>query len=348
MGCTWQFALTAVLVEGLLFIAMSMFGIREAIMNSIPANLRRAVSVGIGLFVALIGLVNGGICEAGGATPIAFVNFDTHHLDAIVCTLGFIITIILYVLKIPGSVLLGIILTTIIGIPFGVTRIPNGFVPFATPATPHLFQFDFAGVLSIKFFVVFFTFLFTDLFDTIGTLLGVSEQAGLTKKDGRIPNAKGALFADSVGTVIGACLGTSTVTSFVESASGVAAGARTGFASVVTAAFFLISIFLSPLFSLIPPQATAPALIFVGFLMMKSITGINFNDLSEGIPAFVTILVMPFGYSIAKGIMWGVIAYCLCKTITRRTKEIHPITWVLAGIFIADFVFEALKSNAMN
>ena len=194
MGCTWQFALTAVLAEGVLFIMLSFFGVREAIMRSIPVNLRKAVSVGIGLFITIIGLANAGICTGGTGTLIGFVNFDWKHASALVATIGLIITIILYVLKVPGAILIGIILTTIIGIPFGVTKIPENFTPLATPAAPYLFQFEFANILSMKFFIVFFTFLFTDLFDTIGTLLGVSEQAGLSDKDGNVPNVKGALL----------------------------------------------------------------------------------------------------------------------------------------------------------
>ncbi|MBR4628965.1 MAG: NCS2 family permease [Treponema sp.] len=343
MGCTWQFALTAVLAEGVLFIILSFFGVREAIMRSIPVNLRKAVSVGIGLFITIIGLANAGICTGDTGTLIGFVNFDWKHASALVATIGLIITIILYVLKVPGAILIGIILTTIIGIPFGVTKIPENFTPLATPAAPYFFQFEFANILSMKFFIVFFTFLFTDLFDTIGTLLGVSEQAGLSDKDGNVPNVKGALLSDAVGTVVGACLGTSTVTSFVESTSGVAAGAKTGFASVATAALFLVALFLNPLFALIPSAATAPALIFVGFLMMKAVSGIDFKDATEGIPAFITIMVMPFSYSVSKGIVWGVISYAICKLVTRKIKEVHVITWILALVFIADFVFEAVK-----
>lgn len=343
MGCTWQFALTAVLAEGLLFIILSFFGVREAIMQSIPANLRKAVSVGIGLFITIIGLENAGICADDPATLISFVNFDSAHASALVAAIGLVMTIVLYVLKVPGSILIGIILTTLVGIPFGVTSVPDGFSPFATPAAPYFFEFDFSGILSLKFFIVFFTFLFTDLFDTIGTLLGVSEQAGLSDKDGNIPNAKGALLSDAVGTVVGACLGTSTVTSFVESTSGVAAGAKTGFASVVTAVLFIVALFLNPLFALIPSAATAPALIFVGFLMTKSVSGIDFKDITEGIPAFLTIAVMPFAYSVSKGIVWGVISYALCKLVTRRFKDVHVITWILAIVFVADLIFEAVK-----
>lgn len=343
MGCTPAFALTAVLVEGILFILLSVFGIREAIIKSIPLNLRKAVAVGIGLFITLIGLANAGIVANDTGTLVGFVNFDLKHASAIVAMLGLAITVVLYTLKVPGSILVGIIITTIIGIPFGVTSVPKDFVPFSTPEAPYLFKFEWGSILTIKFFVVFFTFLFTDLFDTIGTLLGVAEQANLKDKEGNIVNAKGALLSDAVGTVVGACLGTSTVTSFVESSSGVAAGARTGLASVVTALLFLVALFLSPLFALIPSAATAPALIFVGFLMMRSVMGIDFTDISEGIPSFITIIAMPFSYSISKGIVFGIISYVLCKLVARKTKEIPLVTWILAAVFFLDIIFEAAK-----
>lgn len=343
MGCSWQFALTAVLVEGILFIILSLVGIREAIIRSIPASLRKAVAVGIGLFIALIGLSNAGVTSSSLGTIIGFVTLNTSNPAALVAILGLIVTIVLYVLNVPGSILIGIAVTTVIGIPFGVTTVPSGFSPVSLPSAPYFLQFEWTDVLSLKFFIVFFTFLFTDMFDTIGTLMGVSEQAGLTDKNGNIPNAKGALLADAVGTVAGAMLGTSTVTSFVESSSGVAAGGRTGLASVVTAVFFLLALFFSPLFALIPSAATAPALIFVGFLMMKSVSSIDFSELTEGIPSFITIMVMPFGYSIAKGISWGIIAYVICKVAGKKAKEIPLVTWILAAFFVFDIIFEAVK-----
>ena len=341
MGCSWQFALTAVLFEGLLFILLSVFGVREAIIKSIPANLRKAVAVGIGLFITLIGLANAGIAKSDLGTIIGFVDFN--NVSALVAIIGLVITIVLYVMNVPGSILIGIALTTIVGIPFGVTTVPDNFKPLSLPTAPYFFQFEWGSVLTVKFFVVFFTFFFTDMFDTIGTLMGVTEQAKLTDKDGNIPNAKEALFADAVGTVAGACLGTSTVTSFVESSSGVGVGGRTGLTSVVTALLFILSLFFTPLFGLIPAAATAPALIFVGFLMMKSVTSIDFNEITEGIPSFITIMVMPFAYSISKGITYGVITYVICKVAGKKLKDIPVVTWVLAFVFIADIIFEALK-----
>ncbi len=354
MGCSFQLALTAVLLEGILFIILSLCGVREAIIKSIPEGLKKAVAVGIGLFIAIIGLANAGIVSTETGTLIGFVNFTMANKAAIVAVIGLILTIVLYTLKVPGAILIGIIVTTIVGIPFGVTTIPENFKPFSTPSAPHFFAFDFKGICMTtagkfsfavlgQFIVIFITFLFTDLFDTIGTLLGVAEQGNLKDANGEVQNVKGALLADAVGTAVGACLGTSTVTSFVESSSGVAAGARTGLASVTTGLLFLVALFLSPLFFLIPSAATAPALIFVGYLMMKSVVDIKFDDPTEGIPAFITIMTMPFSYSIAKCIQWGIISYVIAKCAGKKIKDIPVVTWILAVIFVADIIFEALK-----
>ncbi len=334
MGVSWQVALTAVLFEGLLFIVLSFFNVREAIINAIPSNLKKAVAVGIGLFIALIGLANANLVVSDAGTIIGLGALEGAALLAVI---GLVITIILYALKVPGSILIGIIITTLIGIPMGVTNIPHNFKILSLPEKPIFMQFDFSSVLTLKFFTIFFTFLFVDIFDTVGTLVGVTTQAGLTDKDGNIPKVKQALLADAVGTVAGAALGTSTVTSYVESTAGVAAGGRTGLTSVVTAGLFLLALFLSPLFLIVPSAATAPALIFVGFLMMKSVVGINFEDPAEGIPAFICIIVMPFAYSIAEGIVWGLIAYVLLKAVTGKFKDISIMSWVLFVIFIARF-----------
>jgi AGZA family xanthine/uracil permease-like MFS transporter len=354
-GISWQVALFAVFIEGIIFVLLSLGGVREAIINSIPESLKKAVAVGIGLFVTILGLVNAGILSKETGTFIGYVNFNMANKTAIVALIGLIITIVLYILKVPGAVLLGIIITTIIGIPFAVTTVPENFSPIATPSTPHLFEFDFKGIVINpetqafswatlgQFLVILITFLFTDLFDTIGTLLGVTEQGNLKDEEGNIKNVRGALLADSIGTVAGACLGTSTVTSFVESSAGVAAGARTGLASVVTALLFLFALLFNPLFALIPSAATAPALIFVGFLMMKSVTSIKFEDPTEGIPAFLAIITMPFAYSISDGIAWGIISYVICKVTARKIKEIPIVTWILAIIFTGNFIFEAIK-----
>lgn len=343
MGCTWQFALTAVLVEGIIFIVLSVIGIRETIVRSIPKTLRQAVAVGIGLFITLIGLANAGIASNEVGTIIGFTTISTKSAPALVAIIGLAITIVLYVAKVPGAVLLGIAITTVVGIPFGVTKVPDGFRAVSLPSAPYFCEFTTKGVFTLKFVVVFFTFLFTDLFDTVGTLMGVTEQAELVDKEGNIPNVKGAFMADAVGTVAGAALGTSTVTSFIESSAGVAAGGKTGLTSVVTAILFLLALFFTPVFALIPAAATAPALIFVGFLMMRSVMSIDFKDISEGIPAFITIMVMPFGYSISKGIAFGVISYVIAKVAAKKAKDVPPFTWGLAVVFIADMIFEAAK-----
>jgi AGZA family xanthine/uracil permease-like MFS transporter len=335
MGYPWQLALTAVFLEGILFIILSLFNVREAIIKAIPANLKKAVAVGIGLFIALIGFSNAGIVVGDTGTIVGLGNLTSG--SALLAIIGLIIIVVLYSLNVPGSILIGILATTIIGIPMGVTIIPESWSPVSTPAAPLLFKFNFSEILSFKFFVVFFTFLFVDIFDTIGTLVGVTTQAGLIDKDGNIPRVKQALLADAVGTVAGAALGTSTVTSYVESSAGVAAGGRTGFTSLVTAILFLLALFLSPIFLLIPAAATAPALIMVGFLMMKPVTNIDFTDPTEGIPAFLAIVMMPFAYSIAEGIVYGVLSYVILKAATRKFSDITIVTWVLFVIFILRF-----------
>jgi AGZA family xanthine/uracil permease-like MFS transporter len=340
MGYSWQLALTAVFLEGIVFIILSLFKIREAIINAIPINLRKAVAVGIGLFIALIGFANAGIVVGDTGTVIGLGNVTSG--EPLLALLGLIIMVVLFTLKVPGSILLGIIITTVIGIPFGVTKVPQGWSPVATPDAPLLFAFDFKpeSILTFKFFTVFFTFLFVDIFDTVGTLVGVTTQAGLIDKNGKIPKVKQALLADAAGTVAGAALGTSTVTSYVESAAGVAAGGRTGLTSFTTAILFLLALFLSPLFLLIPAAATAPALIMVGYLMLKPVTGIDFSDPTEGIPAFLAIAMMPFAYSIAEGIMYGIISYVILKVAANKLKDISVVTWVLFIVFLLRFVLK--------
>lgn len=338
MGYSYQIALTAVLLEGLLFILLSFINVREAIVNSIPLHLKKAVAVGIGLFIALIGMQNAGIIVKNDATLVSLGSVTSG--TALLAMIGLVITSALLVLKVHGALLIGILATTLIGIPMGITA-PfmgwDGWKPVSTPAAPLLFHFDFSSVLSLKFFTVFFSFLFVDIFDTVGTLVGVTTQAGLTDKDGNVPRVKQALLADAVGTVTGAALGTSTVTSYIESSAGVAAGGRTGMSSLVTAILFLIALFFSPLFLLIPGAATAPALILVGFFMMKPVTEIDFSDPTEGIPAFLAIVMMPFTYSIAEGIVYGVLSYVILKIVTGKFKQISVITWAVFAVFILRF-----------
>jgi len=339
MEIPWQVALTAVFLEGILFMILSLFNVREAIIKAIPVNMKKAVAVGIGLFIALIGFKNANIIVADPSTLVKLGDLFQENLinGALLALIGLVIIIVLYALKVPGSILIGILATTIIGIPMGITNIPEGWKLFRIPDAPLLFQFDFSRILSFDFFVIFFTFLFVDIFDTVGTLVGVSTQAGLIDKDGNIQNVKQALFADAVGTSVGAALGTSTVTSYIESSAGVAAGGRTGLTSFTTAILFLLALFLSPLFLLIPSAATAPALIFVGFLMIQPVITIDFKDPTEGIPAFLAIVMMPFAYSIAEGIVYGILSYVILKVATRKFKDISVVTWVLFVIFILRF-----------
>ena len=339
MGYSWQTALTAVFLEGILFIILSLVGVREAIINAIPNNLKKAVAVGIGLFITIIGLTDGGVTSSSLGT---IIGFNPLKGAALLTIIGLIITIILICLKVPGAIIFGIIASTIIGIPMGITKIPDNFRPFSIPDAPYFCNFEWGNVLTLKFFTVFFTFLFVDMFDTIGTLMGVAEQSNLKDKDGNIKNVKQALLSDAIGTVIGAVLGTSTVTSYVESTSGVAEGGRTGLTSVTTGILFFLALFLSPLFLLVPAAATAPALIIVGYMMMKAVTGIEFNDPTEGIPAFITIITMPFAYSIATGISWGIMSYVICKLFTGKFKDISVVTWVLFVIFVFKTVLDVI------
>ncbi|MCL1930289.1 MAG: NCS2 family permease [Treponema sp.] len=338
MGYSWQLALTAVFLEGIVFVLLSAFKVRESIINAIPVNLKKAVAVGIGFFIALIGFTNAGIVVRNTGTIIGLG--DVTSGEALLALLGFIIIMVLYTLKVPGSILIGILVTTILGIPFGVTIVPENWSPLGTPAAPLLFAFDFApeSVLTYKFFTVFFTFLFVDIFDTVGTLVGVTTQAGLVTRDGKIPHAREALLADAIGTIAGAAVGTSTVTSYVESSAGVAAGGRTGLTTLTTAILFLAALFLAPLFLLIPSAATAPALIMVGYLMLKPVTTINFIEPTEGIPAFLTIVMMPFGYSIAEGIIYGIISYVILKLAANRFGDISGVTWIIFIIFLLRFI----------
>jgi len=332
MGYSWQLALTAVFVEGIIFVLMSLFNIREAIIKSIPKNIKSAVSVGIGLFIAFIGLQNAGIVSNNDATLVGLGAITKG--PALVALIGLVIMGVLLAFKVKGALLIGIIATTIIGIPFGVTTVPKGWSPFSAPAAPLLFEFDFSKLLSLDFFVVLFTFLFVDIFDTIGTLVGVTTQAGLIKPNGEIPKVKQALLADAIGTVAGACLGTSTVTSYVESASGVAEGGRTGLTSLTTGILFGLALFFSPLFLLVPGAATAPALILVGLFMLSPVKDIDLSDFTESVPAFLTMIMMPLTYSIAEGLVFGILSYILLKALTGKFKDISVVTWVVGGFFI--------------
>jgi len=339
LGYSPSTALTAVFLEGVLFILLSAVNIREAIVKSIPLNLKKAVAAGIGIFITFIAFQNSGIIVDNPATLVGLGEFSWGS-PAVLALIGLVITCALFILRVPGAILIGILITTIIGIPLKIT-VPfggwEGWSPISLPSTPAVLNFDFSNVLSFKFFIVFVSFLFVDIFDTVGTLVGVATQADLVDKDGNIPKIKQAFLSDAIGTVVGAALGTSTVTSYVESTAGVAAGGRTGLTSVVTAGMFIIALLFSPIFLLIPAAATAPALIIVGFLMMTQAGEINYKDPTEGIPAFLTMIMMPFAYSVAEGIVYGVLSYVILKSIKGKFKEIPVVTWILFVIFILRF-----------
>lgn len=337
MGHSWQFALTAVFVEGIIFLILTAVNIREAIVNSIPANLKRAIGVGIGLFIAFIGMQNAGII-IGGATLVG-LNPGWFTGSAGVAMIGLIITGILLAFKVKGALLIGIIATTIIGIPFGITKYAGGSY---LPPAPYFFPFEFSNILSIDFVVIVFTFLFVDMFDTVGTLIGCATKADMIQEDGSIPNCKEALFADAVGTTVGAVLGTSTVTTFVESSSGVVEGGRTGLTALTVAILFALSLFFAPLFASIPSAATSPALIIVGVMMMTPVKDIEWDDMTEAIPSFLTIIFMVVAYSIADGIMFGILSFVLLKLFTKKSKDVSVMTWVVFALFVLKVVFSAL------
>ncbi|MCG8454524.1 MAG: NCS2 family permease [Spirochaetales bacterium] len=336
MGKSWQFALTAVFLEGLIFILLTLFNVREAIINAIPDNLKKAISVGIGLFVALIGLKNAGIIVDNPATLVGVGSLKA--MPTLLAVIGLVVTGILLAFKVKGALLIGIVGTTLLGIPMGVTNI-EGFKLFGPLPSlePIFFKFEWNQIFTLDMLIVLFTFLFVDMFDTVGTLIGVSTKAGIVNKDGSIPRVKQALLADAIGTTCGAILGTSTVTTFVESASGVEEGGRTGLTSLTTAILFLIAIFFSPIFLMVPGAATAPALILVGLFMMSPVASINWTDFTESLPAFLTVVMMPFTYSISEGIVWGLLSYVIMKVATGKAKNVSIVTYVVAGIFILSF-----------
>lgn len=339
MGYSWQFALTAVLLEGIIFIFLTVFNIREAIIDCIPLNIKRAISVGIGLFIAFLGFDNAKIVvHPEGGTIVALGNLkDPFTLLAII---GIVITAVLVARKVRGALLIGILATTIIGIPMGITKVPGslaGLVSMPPSLAPTFAHFEWTHVFSFDMVVVLFTLLFMDMFDTIGTLVGVATKANMVDEKGNVPRAKQALMADAIGTTLGAVFGTSAVTAYVESASGVAEGGRTGLTAVSTAVMFIIALFLSPLFLMIPSPATAPALILVGLFMLEPIKEIDLVDFTEAIPAFITLIMMPLTYSIADGIAFGMISYVIIKLATGKAKEIHIATYIISALFILKF-----------
>ena len=367
MGYSWETALTAVFVEGIVFIVLSLTNVREAIFNAIPKNLKAAVSVGMGLFIAFIGLQNAKIV-IGGSTLLQLFSVEEYNnvngveasfndvgITVLLAIIGILVTGYLVIKQVKGNILWGILITWILGIicQFAGIYVPNpelgfyGLLPdfsngLSVPSIAPVFgKLDFSGIFSLNFIVVIFAFLFVDMFDTIGTLIGVSSKANMLDKDGKLPNIKGALMADAVATTVGAVMGTSTTTTFVESASGVSEGGRTGLTAVTTAILFGLSLFLSPIFLAIPSFATAPALVVVGFYMLTNVTNIDFNDISEALPCYICIGAMPFFYSISEGISMGVISYVVLNLLTGKAKEkkISLLMYVLAVLFVLKYIF---------
>ena len=375
MGYSWEVALTAVFVEGIIFIILSLTNVREAIFNAIPASLKVAVSVGIGLFITFIGLQNAHIV-VDGSTLVGLFSFNgsvkagtfqSEGITVVLALIGLLITAFLVIKNVKGNILLGILITWVLGIICQLTGlyvpnaeagfyslIPSGIISAPASVAPTLFKMDFSAIASLNFVVVVFAFLFVDIFDTLGTLIGCATKANMLDKEGKLPGIKGALMADAVGTTVGACLGTSTITTFVESSSGIAEGGRTGLTSIVSGLLFILALFFSPIFLAIPSFATAPALIVVGFFMMQSVAKINWSDMLEAIPAFICIFAMPFMYSISEGISFGVISFVVLNAVAGKAKKITPLMWVLAVLFILKYLFlydtgfftENLKHNS--
>ncbi len=335
LGYHWQMALTAVLIEGILFILLTISNLREKIVDALPMTLKYAISAGIGLFIAFIGLQNAGIVVNNDATLIGLGSIT--HGTGLLGVIGVVITSVLLVLKVRGSLLFGILATTIIGIPMGITHF-DGIVGMPPSIEPIFFKFEWDQIFTKDMVVIVFTFLFVDMFDTIGTLVGVSTKAGMVDENGRIPHLKKAFMVDAVGTTAGAMLGTSTITTFVESASGVGEGGRTGLTSFTTGICFLVALFLAPFFLSVPGAATAPVLILVGLMMMSQVTKINFSDYSEAIPAFICIVMMPMAYSISEGIVLGLLSYVLINLLTGKLKKITVSMIILAVIFCFKYI----------
>lgn len=343
MGKSWEFALAAVFVEGIIFITLTATNVREAIVNSIPANMKKAISAGIGLFIAFIGLQNAGIVT--DSATLVSLNPTWFKGAPLLAIVGILLIAILSYKKVTGSILIGMLIVTVLGIPLGVTSYAGGsfapsapyFFPFFNTTTFHASQ-----MLSLDFVIVCFTFLFVDMFDTVGTLIGCATKADMINADGTIPNVKEALFADAIGTTCGAILGTSTVTTFVESSAGVVEGGRTGLTAITVAVLFLVSLFLGPIFESIPSAATGAALVYVGVLMITPVTDIDFTDITEAVPAFLCILFMVCAYSISDGIMFGILSYVIIKLFCGKKEDITPMTVVVAVLFLLKILVSAL------
>ena len=334
MGNTWEFALTAVLIEGILFILLTLSNLREAILNAIPDSLKNAIGAGIGLFIAFIGLQNAGVITKNDATLVTLGNITSG--SPLLALIGLAITSVLLIKKVKGSMLWGILLTMLIGIPMGITEF-NGIVSIPPSLEPVFFKFDFSKVLTTQMVFTVFTLLFIDMFDTIGTLVGVSNKAGMLV-NGKVPRAKQAFMADAIGTTVGAMLGTNTVSTFVESASGIAQGGRSGITSFVTAICFGIALLFAPLFLSIPSAATCPILVLVGLFMMSPIKDIDLDDFTESVPAFICIIMIPMAYSISDGIVLGLISYVLTNLLSGKFKKISLTMYILAALFTLKYL----------
>ena len=336
MGYSWQFALTAVFIEGIIFILLTLGNIREAIVNAIPQSLRNAIGAGIGLFIAFIGLSSAGVVVHDDATLVALGDITSG--SALLALIGLIITSLLYMRNVPGSILIGILVTMIIGMFMGVTEF-KGIVSHPESIAPIFCKFEFENIFTLDMLVVVLTFLFIDMFDTVGTLVGVCTKANMIDRDGRIYRIKQAFMADAIATTAGAVLGTSTTTTYIESAAGVAQGGRSGLTAFSVAVCFAIALFFSPLFLSIPAAATAPALIIVGLLMLEPIAKIQWHDFTEAIPAFICVIMMPFTYSISNGILLGMIAYVVINVMSGRYKKISTTMYILSLLFVLKYIF---------
>ena len=335
MGKPWQFALTAILIEGFIFVILTLTNVREALVNALPDAIKNAIGAGIGLFIAFIGLQNAEIIVDNSAT---LVGLDISSPSAWLCMIGLVITGVLFILKVKGAMLIGIILTSIVGIPMGLTHFDK--ILDVPPSVGSIaFKFTFDQIFSLDMLIVVFTFLFIDMFDTIGTVVGVSKKAGMMTPDGKIPGVKNIFMADAIATIVGACAGTSTTTTYVESASGVAEGGRSGLTAFVIACGFIISLLFAPVFLAIPSSATAPALIIVGLFMMSPIKEIDLDDYSDSIPAYITLIMMPLTYSISDGIMLGMISYVILNAVSGKFNKISLTSWILAILFVLRYIF---------
>jgi AGZA family xanthine/uracil permease-like MFS transporter len=336
MGYSWQFALTAILLEGIIFIILSVTKVRDLIVKAIPDTLKKAIGAGIGLYIAFIGLQNAGIIVNDDATLVTLGDLTT--ANSVLFTIGLLLTSILVVLKVMGGVLIGILATTLIGIPFGITHL-DGIISTPASIAPVFMKFEWSQIFTLDMLIVVLTFLCIDMFDTIGTVVGVAEKANMIDKDSKVESFDKIFLADAIATTAGACLGSSTTTTYIESASGVTEGGRTGLTSFTVVVCFILALFFSPLFLAIPSAATGAVLVVVGVMMMSPIREIDWSDYSEAIPAFITATMMPLTYSIAHGILLGIIVYVVINACTKNIKKISPAMWVLFVLFVLRYIF---------